>query len=499
VIIVAAVALVTVLCAGFAVNRIMPPGEPPDEPPSIIVRAGDVEIDWMVGKNKWNGVAYDRLSSFPMLMTEKTIDDLVYIPNGEDITIYFENHNDFPGSFVLTEFILREDGSYKYNINGMDYDDGIFTYRDPFGEYLRSFSITIKSNYATLASSFSGDYLPGNTIKGYHLVCTWDGNECEYSFIIRGDPAMTMTHEQTEETPPYGYDPPPTDYKPRKWVDFYLNDDLPWTETYDLMLDEFPGVLFSWTSEKVTVTEVGETKDLFWGMPVWNVYLADLNGDGLPELCATNGFGSGIYSQAIIVHDYANSQQYILHDRAAYDYTLSLENGYLVVTQTRSHMKPGSEEITGVGSLEIINGELVVFGIDRTLPEADPQAVTSPTPEPSPKQSDELYFLNSVDGVAFQSVAYSAARSLLSADANELSTYLADPAEAVNITNGLSNVYDEVEYMFIVFDKNSIKSENEINASYRYLLNGEDSVWYVSMELIKIDNVWKVRFIGIEK
>jgi len=44
-----------------------------------------------------------------------------------------------------------------------------------------------------------------------------------------------------------------------------------------------------------------------------------------------------------------------------------------------------------------------------------------------------------------------------------------------------------------------MKSEDDIRASYEFQLKGEDSVSYVSMELIKVDSEWNVNFIALEK
>lgn len=86
-------------------------------------------------------------------------------------------------------------------------------------------------------------------------------------------------------------------YKAQKWLDYFRDENLPWDDSIDLTLPEFPGVTFTWTSEKVT----GGDKDLFWGMPVWNVYLADLTNDGKPEFCATVSIGSGIIGETGIL------------------------------------------------------------------------------------------------------------------------------------------------------------------------------------------------------
>jgi len=156
--------------------------------------------------------------------------------------------------------------------------------------------------------------------------------------------------------------PPQRVFYPREWVN-YWGREMEWTTTYDILIDEFPDVMFSWTWERVTAgnQDMG-VRELFGGWPVWNVFFADLNGDGFPELVATVSFGSGIVDTRIIVYDFANNRSYALQDRGVYDYFLSLEDGRLVVSQ----MDHRSRDILAVGELAIINDALFVSGIDRT-------------------------------------------------------------------------------------------------------------------------------------
>ena len=78
---VAAVTLVAVLSVAFAVNR----GAAPDNPPRITVnnknmdisaKAGDLEIYWVMGMNKWNGNAYDREDNFKWIMSQTAVEFL---------------------------------------------------------------------------------------------------------------------------------------------------------------------------------------------------------------------------------------------------------------------------------------------------------------------------------------------------------------------------------------------------------------------------------------
>lgn len=108
-----------------------------------------------------------------------------------------------------------------------------------------------------------------------------------------------------------------------KWLDYYENSgEMPWGGAKEITLDDFPNVTFRWTVGSVEAIENGKTRTLFTGMPVWNVYFADMNGDGKPELIATVSFGSGIVDEHIVVYDYASKQSYTLWDRMQFDYHL---------------------------------------------------------------------------------------------------------------------------------------------------------------------------------
>jgi hypothetical protein len=79
---------------------------------------------------------------------------------------------------------------------------------------------------------------------------------------------------------------------------------------------------------EVTRTDTGEA--VLNGMPIWNIFLCDLTGDGTRELCATVSFGSGIVDNHIIVADLTTGEQHTLWERGEYDYTLHLEQGELL-------------------------------------------------------------------------------------------------------------------------------------------------------------------------
>ncbi len=117
------------------------------------------------------------------------------------------------------------------------------------------------------------------------------------------------------------------------WLDYYHSEEMPWDGEATVAVPAFPGVTFRWTPERVTALENGQERELFGGMPVWNVFFKDLTGDGKPELCATVSFGSGIVDDRVIVYDYAGGASYTLADRGSFDYYLSVEDGRLTVTK----------------------------------------------------------------------------------------------------------------------------------------------------------------------
>ena len=142
-------------------------------------------------------------------------------------------------------------------------------------------------------------------------------------------------------------------YTAMKWLDYYLDETLPWDDSLDLTIPEFPDVTFTWTSEKITANDV----ELLWGMPVWNVYLTDLTNDGKPEICATVSIGSGISDTRVIVYDYVNSKEYQLADRMEYDYYLTFEDGKVLVTQCEYRL--GKPLVTS--ELRLVNDEIEGF------------------------------------------------------------------------------------------------------------------------------------------
>ncbi len=192
IIIVTTVMSAMVLTACLATNKI----EVPDEPPEITIKSGSTEIFYVVGKNIWNGSIYDREDNF-IAQKERIFNrDMPYIKNGAKISVSFGRHK--PHSIVLSEIILDEHGSAKWRT-----DEHVKTYELSFPPLGSTGTFTIEPNYATTLSSHSADHEAGNTIKGYRMVCSWGKNECEYAFVILGDPEITMSTESSKIITPH--------------------------------------------------------------------------------------------------------------------------------------------------------------------------------------------------------------------------------------------------------------------------------------------------------
>ena len=161
-----------------------------------------------------------------------------------------------------------------------------------------------------------------------------------------------LTNPKTEQIPPSGGDNV-SDMGPaqvEKWFDYLEKTEITnWDGRLEIDLPEYPGVTFRCYPEKMEAVTENEITPLYTGMPIWNTYFCDLTGDGLPDLCSTVTFGSGIIDSRIIVCDYANGESYTLEDRGKYDSSLRLDesDGSLCVVQ-RAH---DSGDIAAVGEL----------------------------------------------------------------------------------------------------------------------------------------------------
>lgn len=104
------------------------------------------------------------------------------------------------------------------------------------------------------------------------------------------------------------------------------------SDTEDWEMSEFPGVTFRCDGNSVAVLADGEYGySLYVGMPVEDVYLVDLNGDGYREIVSTVAFASGVIDEHVYAFDFDSGMRYELQDSGNNNFKLRDNNGVLEV------------------------------------------------------------------------------------------------------------------------------------------------------------------------
>ena len=124
---------------------------------------------------------------------------------------------------------------------------------------------------------------------------------------------------------------------------------------------------FRWSYGEMLAVKGSKSISLYTGMPIWNAYFCDLSGGGLPELCSTISWGSGMIDNRVIIYDYANGASYELSDRGNFDFTLRFNeaDGYLYVDKR----KYNTDELVQSGRLVFKDDCLQVEGFSSNVDE----------------------------------------------------------------------------------------------------------------------------------
>ena len=149
-----------------------------------------------------------------------------------------------------------------------------------------------------------------------------------------------------------------------EWFDYLETpDEMKWDGSLEISLTEFPDVTFRWTYGEMLAVKGSKSTSLYTGMPIWNAYFCDLTGDGLPELCSTISWGSGMIDNRVIIYDYANGARYELSDRGYFDFTLRFNeaDGYLYVDKK----KYNTDELVETGRLVFKNNCIQIEGFSN--------------------------------------------------------------------------------------------------------------------------------------
>ena len=149
-----------------------------------------------------------------------------------------------------------------------------------------------------------------------------------------------------------------------EWFDYLETpDEMKWDGSLEISLTEFPDVTFRWTYGEMLAVKGSKSTSLYTGMPIWNAYFCDLTGDGLPELCSSISWGSGMIDNRVIIYDYANGASYELYDRGCFDFTLRFNeaDGYLYVDKR----KYNTDELVETGRLVFKNHCIQIEGFSN--------------------------------------------------------------------------------------------------------------------------------------
>ena len=149
-----------------------------------------------------------------------------------------------------------------------------------------------------------------------------------------------------------------------EWFDYLETpDEMKWDGSLEISLTEFPDVTFRWTYGEMLAVKGSKSTSLYTGMPIWNAYFCDLTGDGLPELCSSISWGSGMIDNRVIIYDYANGVSYELSDRGYFDFTLRQDHqdDRLYVDKTKYH----TDELVETGRLVFKNHCIQIEGFSN--------------------------------------------------------------------------------------------------------------------------------------
>lgn len=163
------------------------PNKLPEEPPEISISIGDKNIQYVIGKNIWNGAIYDREDTFQTILREGSGIEVHNIKIGEVAEVRFTDYP--PDDFKVYDYLIDEKGSQIYT------DKEITEVPIEFKDGKYSFEIS-KHMASYLSSTYVEDKVE---LRGFRMIATWGENECEYGFVIKTESNSTITEISPEE------------------------------------------------------------------------------------------------------------------------------------------------------------------------------------------------------------------------------------------------------------------------------------------------------------
>ncbi len=106
------------------------------------------------------------------------------------------------------------------------------------------------------------------------------------------------------------------------WVNYFYNRTKNPNGSLVMELPEFPGITFYVDDKKISADTPNGRETLLSYHTIWTTYLADLNNDSYPEICATVSPDAAPKHLEVMVYDFKNRRNYPLHDNVRYDYAI---------------------------------------------------------------------------------------------------------------------------------------------------------------------------------
>ena len=106
-------------------------------------------------------------------------------------------------------------------------------------------------------------------------------------------------------------------------------------------------------------------------------------------------------------------------------------------------------------------------------------------------------YLNSPESVALQQTAQNFARAYFQSDRSKALEYAVIAEENLEVWE--KDVWDDLDYITLKWNPEKLAGEGAIEVQYEFRLRGEDSCNWLGLELMKIQDQWKVTNAYLEK
>lgn len=106
------------------------------------------------------------------------------------------------------------------------------------------------------------------------------------------------------------------------WVNYFYNRTKNPDGSLIMEFPELPGITFYVDDDEISADTPEGRLTLLSYHTLWTTYLADLNNDSYPEICATVSYDDAPANLGIVVYDFKNRTTYKLLDDHRYNYTL---------------------------------------------------------------------------------------------------------------------------------------------------------------------------------